>query len=201
MAVPENLWNIRAGPDYTHQIGDRNRWGASAAFGSASDEPFLGWRDDEVSASAYYQMPSLQRNSWIFLLNYSNNRPFLNNVPIPGFAYLINDPSHHLEAMVGFPFLFARWRPVEDWTFSARVFAAASYSLEVERWIFGRAAIYAQLQKSPIQWLLADRTSVDDRLIFNSQEASLGIRSPIGKGVSADFSAGRAFNRSFYEAI
>jgi hypothetical protein len=199
--VPVDLWNIRAGGGYTHQIGDHNRWGASAYFGSASDEPFLGWSEDEANASINYQIPSGQRNSWIFLLNYSNNRPLLNNIPIPGFAYLIDDPAHHLTAAVGFPFLMARWQPAENWTLAGQIFGAASYLFRVERRIARRAALYAQIQRTPLQWLPAARPSADDRLIFDSKEASMGLRAPIGRGLVFDASAGRAFDRSFFEAL
>lgn len=198
--VPEQLWRLQGGTNYTRELGDRRRWGASASLGSASDRPFLTWRDDELSASAYYQMPSRERNSWIFLLNYSNNRPFANNIPLPGFAYVIDDPSHRLNAIVGFPFAYARWRPDEKWTLSAGVFGGASYSAEASRKLDQRLSLYARFERTPLQWLRAGRADDSDRLIFDSKTAVAGLRAALGRGFSLEASAGRAFDRSFYEA-
>jgi hypothetical protein len=201
VVVPEKLWLLQGGAGYSHEIGDRRRWGASAALGSASDRPFLTWRDDEAQASVYYQMPSRERNSWIFLLNYSNNRPFANNVPIPGFAYVIDDPAHRLDAVIGFPFLHVRWRPNENWTMSASLFGGgASYSLEASRKLDERLSFYARLERTPLQWMRAERANTSDRLIFDSKTADVGLRAKLGREISLDASIGRAFDRSFFEA-
>lgn len=198
--VPEKLWNLQGGVEYSHELGDRRRWGANAAFGSASDRLFLSWREDQATASVYYQMPSLERNSWIFLLNYSNNRPFANNIPLPGFAYIIDSPAYHLNAIVGFPFLYARWSPVEPWTFSAGLFGGASYFVEAARRLGDRVSAFARLERTPLQWLRAGRSNDDDRLIFDSKDARAGVRAELGRGFSLEASAGRAFDRRFFEA-
>ena len=70
----------------TRSLGDRRGWGAGASVGSASDVPFHSIHETIFSAAARYEIPSKERNSWVFLLNYSNNRTFLNNVPLPGVA-------------------------------------------------------------------------------------------------------------------
>jgi hypothetical protein len=200
VVVPTHLWHLQGGGGYTHEIGDRRRWGASAALGSASDRPFLTWRDDQAQASAYYQMPSRERNSWIFLLNYSNNRSFANNVPLPGFAYVIDDPKHRLNAIVGFPFLFARWRADDDWTLSAGVFGGASYFFETSRRLSEPVSLYARFERTPQQWLRAGRTESRDRLIFDSKSAVLGMRAKLAPQLSLEASAGRVFDRRFFES-
>ena len=198
--VPQKLWNASAGAGYTRELGERSRWGATASFGSASDRLFLSWREDQVLASVYYQMPSLDHNSWIFLLNYSNNRPFANNVPLPGVAYVIDAPAHQLNAIIGFPFAFVRWKPQPEWTFSAGLFGGASYFLEASRRIDQRVSAFARFERTPLQWLRAGRSSDTDRLIFDSKSALAGIRAALGRRFSLEASAGRAFDRRFFEA-
>lgn len=182
VVVPEKLWSAQGGLGYRRDIGERRRWGANAAFGSASDRLFLAWREDQLSASAYYQVPGHGRNSWLFLLNYSNNRPFANNVPLPGVAYMIDDPAHRLEALIGFPFLHVRWRPDDDWTLSAGLFGPASYSLEAARKLCERVSAYARFEKTPLQWLRAARVESTDRLVFDSKQAVAGIRAGLWRG-------------------
>lgn len=196
--VPRRLWDLRAGAGYARRLGERRRWGANVSLGSASDEPFLAWREDQLSASAFYQLPSRRRNSWLLLLNYSNNRPFLNDVPLPGFAYVFDDREDRVSGIVGFPFAFVRWRPDDAWTLSAGLFGGAAWSLEAARRL-GPAAFYARVERSPLQWLRHDRASATDRLVFDSKDARLGARLG-GRGLSLDVSAGRVFDRRFFEA-
>lgn len=198
VVVPAKLWNLQADAGYGRVLGDRRRWGANLAFGSASDEPFLAWREDQLSATAFYQLPSKQLDSWLLLLNYSNNRPFLNNVPLPGFAYVLVDLRHRLQAFVGFPFAYARWQPAQAWTVTATLFGGTTYSLEAARQL-GSVSVYARAARQPLQWLRAARADDDDRLVYDSKELRVGARAASGR-LSGDLSAGRVFDRRFFEA-
>lgn len=198
VVVPTKLWNAQAGAGYSLGLGERRRVGADLSFGSASDRPFLAWREDQLTATVYYQLPSRQRNSWLLLLNYSNNRPFLNNVPLPGFAYIIDDPQHRLQAVVGFPFAFARWSPAPKWTVVASLFGGTSYALEGAR-SFGEISCYMRLERQPLQWLRAARTDDSNRLVFDSKDVRVGARAAAG-ALSGDVSVGRVFDRHFFEA-
>jgi hypothetical protein len=197
--VPRKLYNVQAGGGYARDLGDRNRWGGSASLGSASDRPFNSFGEVSGGVSAYYQKPSGDRASWVFLLNYSNNRPFLNNVPIPGVAYLSRSADGTLTWAAGFPFVYARWKPEPEWTLTANAFGFGNvYGLEAERRIAGPFSAYARVEREPLQWLRAGRADGADRLEFDSSDARLGARAAAGSGL-LDASLGRAYARSFYE--
>ena len=199
VVVPRKLWNAQAGAGYARELGDRRRWGASASLGSASDVPFGSFGEVSGLVSAYYQKPSGERASWIFMLNYSNNRPFLNNVPLPGAAYFTRSADGRLTAAFGFPFVFARWRPDRSWTLTARAFGfGSSYGLEAERRVRGPVSAYASVGREPLQWLRSGRAAASDRLVFDSSDARAGARAARGPA-SLDVSFGRAFRRSFSE--
>jgi len=153
-----------------------------------------------VRATAYREFPSRERNSWILFLAYSNNRSFLNNIPFPGVAYVFREPVPGLQATVGLPFVSVSYQPGKNWRANLSVFGPTNISVEGARRLFSESWGYARFERSPSQWLRAGRTERSDRLIFNHQEARVGVRSPIGNGVSMDLSAGRDSSRRFYES-
>jgi len=200
VVVPSKLWNVEGGGAYFHRLGDRRGWGLNLGVGSASDDLFHTIHETEIRSSVSYQFPSARYNSWILMLSYSNNRTFFNNVPLPGAAYLWHDPDLRLDAVIGFPFLSARWRPDDDWTLSAFLAGGVDLSAEIQRRLDGRAAVYARVERQPQQWLRAGRDDYSDRLVFDEEDARLGLRARLGGGLGLDLSAGRAYGRQFFEA-
>jgi len=197
--VPTKLWHLQAGAGYTREQGGRRRWGANASLGSASDRPFDSFGEVSGAVSAFRQIPSGARASWILMLNYSNNRTFLNNVPLPGAAYLTRSEDGRVTLAAGFPFLYLRWRPDDAWTLTANDFGFANaYAVEAERRVSGALSAYARVERDPLQWLRAGRSASTDRLIFDSGDVRAGARAALG-AVTADFSGGRTFARSFSE--
>lgn len=200
LVVPAKLWDLQAGGAFSRRTGDRRSWGASAGFGSASDAPFRSIREAEARATVYRELPSRERNSWMLFLAYSNNRSFLNNIPFPGAAYVFREPIPGLQATVGLPFVSVSYQPGKEWRGSLSVFGPTNISVEGARRLASESWLYARFERSPAQWLRADRRESSDRLIFDHQEARLGVRAPIGRGFMADLSAGRDFRRRFYES-
>ncbi len=198
--VPEKLYNIGAGLNFTHKIADRRLWGLRGGVGSASDVPFNSIHETTFNLGAQYQMPSRARNSWIFLLNYSNNRTYLNNIPIPGVEYVLREPFAGFNAVIGFPFIRANYRPDKDWSFTASLSGGSNASVEAARRLTGPAWLYLHYGRQPQQWLRIGRPTYDSRLVLTDSQVRLGVRSPLGHGYSLDGSIGRAFQRSFYES-
>jgi len=197
--VPEKLWNVQAGGAFARRLAQRRAWGASLGAGSASDEPFRSIHETTARATVYGEWPSRERDSWLLFLNYSNNRSFLNNVPLPGAAYVFREPAPGLRAIIGLPFVSLDYRPTEGWRASLSVIGPTNASAEVSRRLRSEAWAYARYARDPSQWSLAGRTTRSDRLIFDRQEARAGLRLPLGAGLSADLSAGREFGRRFFE--
>jgi len=82
----------------------------------------------KASGRRHNLFSSAARNSWLLALSYSNNRPYLNNIPLPGFAYIIR--GDRFNAMIGFPFISADYRPDPDWDFRFSIAGGVSFSLE-----------------------------------------------------------------------
>jgi hypothetical protein len=200
LIVPAKLWDIQGGGGFSRRTGDRRSWGVSGGVGSASDEPFASIDKAEVRANAYREFPGRARDAWMLFLFYSNNRTFLNGIPFPGAAYAFRELIPGLQAVVGLPFIAASYQPGKDWRTSFSIFGPTNISFEGARRLFSESWVYARFERSPEQWLRADREQRTDRLIFDHQEALVGVRSKLGRGFSVDVSAGRDFRRRFYES-
>ncbi|MCR4296245.1 MAG: hypothetical protein NUW21_11975 [Elusimicrobia bacterium] len=198
--IPHLLWTLEAGLGYHRRLGERRAWGGRVSVGSASDRPFDSIQEAEFRAAAFYTAPSKESNAWLFFLNYSNNSTFLNGVPFPGLAYSWRRPKEGWQVTAGFPFIAASYQPDADWSLRASLFGAVNFDVEAERRAWRDLKLYAAFQRRPRQWLRADRRESRDRLVYDSMEARLGLRCPVVEIADVDLSAGRSFNRRFFEA-
>ncbi len=196
---PDRLSELTGGFGYLNKLGDRHSRGVNVSLGSASDDLFHSIHETELSITGTAMLPSGPTNAWIFLLNYSNNRSFLNNIPLPGFAYMWVKPEKGLQIIAGFPFMMIGYRK-GPWSASASAVGDTNQSLEVARRLVGRLEAYLGFEHSPEQWLRAGRDDNDKRLIYDEKKWLAGFRSPLTRVLSFDASAGRTFGRRVFEA-
>jgi hypothetical protein len=197
--VPDSLWDIATGVSYGHRIDDRRRWGASASVGSASDKPYDSLHETAATATAFYMFPARRKNAWIVLLNYSNHRTFLNNIPIPGFAYAYKSDDEKLQAMLGFPFASLNYKVSSDANARFYIFGPRTIGTEFSQRVGGPVRAYAGFDWGQQEWMRANRDDDKNRIFYDTKKLALGIRSPIGGGFSIDLSGGREFDRRFFE--
>lgn len=200
LRVPAKLWSLQAGGAFVRRLGERRRWGANLGVGSASDEPFHGMREAEFRAAAFSEFPAWRKDSWRLMLSYSNNRSFLNNIPLPGAGYIFRDRVRGLQATVGFPFIAVSYRPDADWRFRGFVFGPNRVTADLARSLFSGLWAFGRYARRPDQWLRSGREHRYDRLTYDSQEARLGLRGSFRGGASWEVSGGREFERRFYES-
>ncbi len=195
---PDELWDVRFGTNYRRRLD--NDWiaGVGASLGSASDQPFHGSGELEAQATAFLRVPQGQRNAWLFLLSYSNNRETLNNVPLPGLAYWYQ-PSEELRLLLGFPFASLEARPWRDltvqlsWVLIRTVHARATYRL------LDPLSLYTGFDWRNERYLRVDRPDSDDRLFYYEKSLIAGLRVDLSKAVSLDATGGYAFDRFYFE--
>jgi hypothetical protein len=196
--VPDSLWDIVSGAAYHHQMGDRRSWGANLSVGSASDKPYNSLHETLVRLNGNIQLPASGKNSWLLFLAYSNNRHFLNNIPLPGFAYVWNHPEQHVWAIAGFPFAAVRYRP-DPWSFRASIFGPRNLSLEAARRLARETRAYTGLDWGQQEWQRAGRLDHSNRLILSEKKAAVGLRFPVLHRLEGDVSTGWDFDRRFFE--
>lgn len=186
--IPKEFQSTQAGLAW--QKRGRHRYGVAATFGRAGRGFWSGDGSGIVTVSANLERPLESGNSWMFFLHYSNNRTTLNNIPLPGFAYVMNGASYRL--MLGLPFLFLHYR---TGGLALMAFGSPfSASTDLSYRIWGPAQIYGSASWNPraYQNLVAGS---EDRLIFITKEAGAGLRVSLTREIQ--FSGGyvRAFDR------
>jgi hypothetical protein len=199
VVFPESLGSVETGVNYLKKLGERRQWGASVSVGSASDQLFHSIYETEFQVTGHYLFPSRGYNAWLLLMQYSNNRTFLNNIPLPGFAYMWNKPEKGLQLIAGFPFLALTYKPQPDWSAVLSVLGFTNNSAELARRIKGPVWTYVAYQRNPEQWMRAGRNDHSNRLIYDEKRTVLGFRSEIGK-LAIDLSGGRTFDRRLFES-
>jgi hypothetical protein len=193
-----DLYDIQIGCGYTHSISDRQSWSVVTSFGSASDKPFVDSSVDTINATAFYSLPNGEFGAWLFLLNYSNNRTVLNNIPIPGVAYSYS-PSKMLKAFIGIPFAMVYWQLDPKWAVSFSTVLLMTKA-QIAYTVFGPAQVYAGVDFTPLTFMQYARADQKERLYYDERKMILGVRSPISRVLMTELEFGYAFERKFFTA-
>lgn len=190
-----DYYNEQVSLSYKQTLPDNKFWLGSVSYGSASDRPFKSSHDNTLSAN-YIQKTS---DRWFFVANYSNNRPFLNNIPLPGFFY-VKEMSIEKTFIVGFPILF--WQAPISPDFSLRYFGLIPFSHKL-RLLYTKWRVYSPyigFEQSPQNYFRHDREDRYDRFFWFERRLALGLEGRAVDGMRFDLSSGLAFDRQFFEA-
>ncbi len=200
IAIPGSLWDLEVGAGYRRRLENGHGLGFDLSVGSASDL-IHSFHETAISATAHYQLPSGDKNAWVFLLAYSNNRPFADGIPFPGFAYVYHSVQYGLDAVIGLPYASLSYQPAPRWSGHASVYGPTNASADwgYQAWepvrIFGGCAWEQQ------QWLRAQRPTTADRLFFDDKKWILGTQTRLFKKILLELDAAYEFDRRFYEGI
>lgn len=189
--VPRLFGSADFGTAWLTQTDSGDKYGLSASYGDAGTDLFSGANKPNLAATFFYE-DDRSETSWVYFLSYSNNRTTLNNIPIPGFAYVVKKREY--TAAFGLPFLFWNWRPDPIYiTTFASPFGIAG---EMAYRFFGPLQSFASLSWMPkaYQNLVEDE---DDRVIFDKREADLGFRFLSGRTGSLSAAYVYNFDRRF----
>ncbi len=191
-----NFYNIQFGASYRHYFKDDKSLGLMASFGSSSDKPFRNGRDGTVMINSTYQL----NEKWVLLGNYSNNRTFLNNVPLPGFIY-ISEQSRESAMMLGFPFTYIL-RPFYEGIFSFKYMGILPYNHKA-RILFNRLPLfkpYIGYEQGPQVFFDSDRLRNNERTFWFQRKAMLGAEKSFGPFLKIDAQLGNSFGREYFTA-
>lgn len=195
LGVP-NYYNIQFGASYRHYFDNDKSLGIMASLGSSSDEPFKNGRDGTILINSTYQL----NEKWVILGNYSNNRTFLNNVPIPGFIY-VQKQSREETVMLGFPFIYFL-KPFYKDKFSVKFIGILPYNHKF-RILYNKMQFvkpYVGIEQGPLVFFDSDRSSEDVRTFWFERKAALGFEKSFGPFLKIDFQVGNSFDREYFNA-
>lgn len=166
------------------------------SYGSASDRPFDDAQNTIASANYLHQTSE----KWWIGVNWSNNRNFANNVPLPGFFY-VSKATREETLLLGLPFVFWRKRYESGFGYQMLAFFPWNHQYEVSySWKpFHQVAL--SFEHRPQQFLTDDRLKREERFFFVEQKASVVVSGALIPFVLQwRVEVGHAFNRRVFEA-
>jgi len=170
--------------------------GFNLSYGSASDRPFARAANDTASANYVHQF----NERWWGLVNWSNNRLFLNNVPLPGVFY-VSKMTREETLMFGFPAIF--WRKRWQSGFEGMYFSFLPYNHRAYVGWFWNAdhGVLLSYTHAPQVFFRDERVSKRERVFFIENKAMIEIQGTIiPRHLQWQVGVGTAFNRRVYEA-
>lgn len=195
--IPGDFYNSEFGLSYKHNDGEKKFWGVTASVGSAGDQTFQSRTKTVYSANAFYSMSDDLTSRWLWIVNYSNNRSFLNHIPIPGVAYIYR-PSADFMGIFGFPFAMIRLKLDDLWS-STWLVGPYIYKAELSRRIQGPLQAYLSADNGIQSFYREARSRDDDRVFYSESRALLGLKTPLRSGLFIDLFAGFVYSRSVAE--
>lgn len=197
-ALPDHLWDINFGGLVRGRLN--NGWiaGLQAAFGSASNKPFDSMDENVFNATGFVQIPAENDHQHIFFLNFSSNREFLPYVPLPGYAYQWSS-GRTLQALLGLPFSWARWSPVDKLSVQAAYVMPRTVHAKVSYEFLKGLEVYGGFDWQNQRWYRAGRADDDDRLMYYEKKASVGVQWQASDQVTFGVEGGYGFDRFFFE--
>ena len=194
--IPRTLHRYELGFQYSRHWEEKKNFRARVSTGYAGDDHTNNSRDLTYTVNASYGYPSESgEGSWLLMLYVSNNSPFINYFPIPGFAYFFKRPN--FSGMIGLPFLSLQWIPVPPWVFSLAVFGP-TFNTEAAYGMRDKFQSFIALGMNRQSFLLTDRVEDRERLTIADMRATAGFRMPLNKFLQMELHGGRSFARSAY---
>jgi hypothetical protein len=195
---PAELWNVSLGAGYRHQFDNGWIGGGSVAVGSASDKPFHSIEEMTISATGFVRVPRGDRDAWVFGLSLSSNSQVLAYVPIPFVAYLWN-PSDCFQAVVGFPFASATYRPWDRLTLTVSYALLTTFHARISYRIAPPVSVFCALDFDNENYYLADRADSQQRFFYYNDRLSGGVQVVLSRHASLVASGGYVFDRFYFE--
>ncbi|NCN42439.1 hypothetical protein GW916_14475 [bacterium] len=174
-----------------------SRYLIEAGVRSPSDRPFHSFYETTINFNGILapkeDLREIKDNYWLFILNYSNTRSFLPDIPLPGFTYVIRTESGWTYSL-GAPFVSVSYFDFRKWSFRLSV-GPYFYSTQLS---YGPPFLQAGLSSSWRQssYFLYERTNRQERLYLDEKELSLFFKAPIKKGLLAELKTSYLFDQN-----
>ena len=197
-SFPDYFGDVEVGLAYKERISGSKIWGINATVGSPSNRPFASIHEIGLNSSVFLRLPAGEQDAWLFFLNYSNTRGFLEHIPLPGVAY-IHRPGNDLWAAIGVPFTFVRYKPTDRWTLRGSYILLRTVHVQASYELAESLSVYGGFDWDSDVFFRHDRADNDDRLFYYEKSLSGGVRWNIREDLYVDFSGGYRFDRFFFE--
>ena len=207
---PECLWDVSLSSVTRTRLQEGHIVGTHVTVGSPSDRPFATGDEISVNATGSLRIPlSMMSTSpgdvyWLWTLNYSNDRDFLQHVPLPGFGVVsvqdTRDP-HSDMLVLGVPFsmLSLGGDDNRDPVISISYLLFRDVHARLTLPVYDRVGIYVGFDWDSEAYFRHDREDSDDRLFYYEKRIAGGVKWRASDKLSLDISAGWAYDRFWFE--
>jgi len=196
---PDELYNIRFGTSYRHRFASGWIAGGHLRVGSPSDRPFHSFDEVELGATAFLSVPARERDAWLFFIDYSNTREFLEDIPVvPGFGYAYR-PSEQFSAVITTGIASIQYRPTEKLTLQASYVAVRTVDARIMYQIFRPVRLWAGFDWGSERYLRAERRDTDDRLFYHEKRVRVGATIGLARWLYVEVVGGYTFDRFYFE--
>jgi hypothetical protein len=189
--TPPGLSEVTIGTDYLSQTARGNTLGITGAAGFKTDQLVKSIHDLAFETLVFYKTPSAtsQATGLVYMGQFSNNRNYLNWIPLPGIAYY-SAWRDKVSYAIGVPYASFRFAPVQEFRLegSAQLFQSmrtqAVYSIES-----GEAFIVG-FRWDHEGYLLSGRERRAERLIIEEKRVYGGFEAQIVRDFRVQIVAG-----------
>lgn len=193
--LPRSYESFEGGLQYTRLLSDQKFWSLQTQIGSESDKIFANKDVNTLSANFLFRSSS----KWLFLANYSNNRSFLNNIPLPSVIY-IHSLSRDKVVLLGIPFIFIKYPLSEKFSYSLSSFIPFNHSLVLNYQVDPSLKIGLGIQQAIETFLRSDREKKEDRVFLRRRSAFVELSSSISRQLELQLNAGYSFGMLLSES-
>jgi hypothetical protein len=174
-------------------------WHLNTSYGSASDKPFANNEVSALNLTLVHKHTIDPTNSWTWFLNYSNNRSFLNHIPLPGFAYSFTNNYRTQGWVLGFP--FSLWWARTGEKVSTTVFFLLPATIKLTLGYMFRPPFQAnlKLQLGQDMYSLVDRREKDIRFYYENKKISASLKTLLAPQTFFEIELGKVFSRAIYD--
>jgi hypothetical protein len=195
----DDLQTIQYGLSYTGFDSDKNIWSLNASYGSASDQPFKDSTVSAIDATLSKKVKESEEHSWMYFLNYSNNRTFLSGIPLPGIAYTYTDLDKRKGWMIGIPFWLYWARPDDKWTYSTFIFLPSNITAQAGYFIWQPIQVSLKFQWNQQSFFRHGRTDNKEQIYFEKKRLSSGLKLFLGKASFLEIEVAKAFDQALFD--
>lgn len=193
--LPKSYETFEGGLQYTRYLEDKKFWSVQTRIGSESDKIFANKEVNTLTANFLYRASP----KWLFLANYSNNRSFLNNIPLPSVMY-IHTMSREKVVLLGLPFLFIKSPLGNNFSYSLSSFIPYNHNLVVHYQAHRFIELGLGIKQNIQTFMRSDRENRDDRVYLRRRSVFLEVKSGLSRKAEIHFKTGHAFGMQLSES-
>lgn len=193
--LPNDYETAEVGLQYTRYLEDKKFWAIQSRLGSASDQIFKNSEVNTFTTNLLYKAS----DKWLFLANYSNNRSFLNNIPLPSVMY-IHSMSREKVVLLGLPFVFIKADLDEKFSYTLSSFFPRSHNLALHYKIHRGLEISLGIEQDFQAFLRSEREEKKERVYLRRRNAYLNLKSSYKRLWELNLKSGYGFGHQLSES-